>query len=496
MHPLAAALLAAALAGGPPRPAPPPDRLTLVYLADLGGTLEPCGCSQGQRGGLPRIATALQRIRAEGTRTVFLGGGDLLFESPLDSERRPQDLAKARATAEALRLMRLDATVAGERDRAAGEDLLSRAGLRVVRGVRLGPVGFGEWGHVPEAPIRVAVVHRGGTRAALPLAEEARRQGVQLLLAAHRDDLLADDFDRAVLDAPVPVVQGRGRGQSLVRVDFFLRGDPGRGFAVLPGAAERDEALQVIGERRREYARRRAAAEALGQGELASALEAKLQELAGRERALAARPLPEPPADRPSLRVSFVPVAEDLPEDPGVRRVLARFYGQIARDNLRLARAQRRPCPDPASGVASYVGIDDPPPGGTFACGTCHAAAVAFWRTTAHGRAYATLERGGRQYDLDCIRCHVTGWGEAGGACSVAETAGRRDVQCESCHGPASLHAVDPPGHLERDPGEARCRRCHTDEHSTTFEYLSYRRRTLGPGHGIPPAKEGTGRPE
>ena len=490
MHPLAAALLAALAAAGEARPGRAlPDRLTLVYLADLGGTLEPCGCSEGQRGGLPRVASALARIRAEGTPTLFLGGGDLLFESPLDSQRRQQDLAKARAAAEALRLMRLDATVAGERDRVAGEDFLASTGLPVVRGARLGPVGFGEWGGVPAAPIRVAVVHRGGTRAALPLAAEARRQGIHLVLAAHRDDLLADDFDRAVLEGPVPVVQARGRGQSLLRVDFFLRGDPGRGFAVLPGAAERDEELQVIGERRREYLRRRAAAEALGQAELARLLRAKVDELSARERALASRPLPEPPADRPSLRVSFVPVGEDLPEDQGVRRVLARFYGRIARENLRLAKAQRRPCPDPASDAASYVGIDDPPRGGTFACRTCHAAAVSFWRATAHARAYATLERGGRQYDLDCVRCHVTGWQAAGGACSVADTAGRRDVQCESCHGPASLHAVDPPGHLERDPGEARCRGCHTDDHSTTFEYLSYRRRILGPGHGAAAGK-------
>ena len=489
MHPLAAALLAvpALLAASPGGARPrrmPPDRLTLVYTADLGGTLEPCGCTEEQRGGLPRLAAALARIRTEGTPTVFVGGGDLLFENPLEAGRREQDLAKARAAAEALRLMGLDATVAGERDRVAGEDFLARTGLRVVRGARLGLLGFGEWDHVPEAPIRVAVVHRGGTLAALPLAEEARRRGVHLIVAAHREDLLADDFNRAVLDAPVPVVQVQGRGQSLLRVDFFLRGDRRKGFAVLAGAAERDEALEVIRARRMEYRRRRAAAEALGRAELARAMGAKIEELAARERALASRALPEPPDDRPSLRVSFVPVGPDLPEDRGVRRVLTRFYGEIARENLRLARAQQRPCPDPASGAASHVGIDDPPRGGTFGCRTCHVAAVDFWRTTAHARAFATLERGGRQYDLDCIGCHVTGWREAGGACSVADTAGRRDVQCESCHGPASLHAVDPPGHLERDPGETRCRRCHTDDHSTTFEYLSYRRRILGPGHG------------
>lgn len=492
MHPPAAALLAllaAAVAPQPASSAAPADRVTLLFTADLGGTLEPCGCSAAQRGGLPRLATAVARVRAEGRPTFLVGGGDLLFERQLETDRRQEDLAKARATAEALRLMGLDATVSGERDRVAGEDFLARTGLPVVRGARLGPVGFGEWGHVPAAPIRVAVVQRGGTREALPLAAEARRLGVDLVLAAHRQDLLADDFNRAVLDAPVPVAQVQGRGQSLLRVDFFLRGDRSRGFAVLAGAAERDEALEVARARRIEYGRRRAAAEARGEAELARAVEAKIEELAARERALASQPLPEPPQDRPSLRVSFVPVGEDLPEDAAVRRVLTRFYGEIARENLRLARAQRRPCPDPASGEASYIGIDEPPRGGTFGCRTCHAAAADFWSTTAHARAFATLERGQRQYDLDCVGCHVTGWREPGGACSVADTTGRRDVQCESCHGPASLHAVDPPGHLERAPGEARCRRCHTDAHSTTFEYLSYRRRILGPGHGEPGGK-------
>ena len=479
MHP--AALLALVAAAARPAPA----HLTLVFVADLGGTLEPCGCSGSQRGGLPRMATALARIRAANPDTIFLGGGDLLFESPLVEERREQDLAKALAAAEALRLMGLAATVAGERDRVAGEDFLARTRLPVVQKARLGSLGFGEWGEVPQAPVRVAVVHRGGTRAALPLAEEARRQGVQLILATHRDDLLADDFNRAVLDAPVPVVQVQGRGQSLVRVDVFLRGDRSKGFAVLGGAAQRDEALDVLRERRLEYRRRGAAAEASGNQALSRAIAAKLRELADRERALRRTPEPRSPRDRPSLVVSFTRIGDDLPEDRAVRRVMARFYGEIARKNLALAKAQRRPCPDPDAGAPTYVGMDEPPRGGTFACLTCHRPAAEFWRTTPHARAWATLERAGRQYDLDCIGCHVTGWRQPGGACSVAETEGRRDVQCEACHGPASLHAVDPPGHLARDPPEAVCRACHTAENSTTFEYLSYRRRVLGPGHGV-----------
>ena len=59
-----------------------PDHVTLVYTADVFGTLEPCGCSRDQRGGLARMATALARIRAEGQPVFFVAGGDVLFEAP------------------------------------------------------------------------------------------------------------------------------------------------------------------------------------------------------------------------------------------------------------------------------------------------------------------------------------------------------------------------------------------------------------------------------
>jgi len=485
MRNLAAALALLAAAPTPGKGGRLPQHVTLLYLADLGGQLEPCGCSLDQRGGLPRVATLLSRLRAENPDTWLVGGGDLLFETEaLAPEARRREMLKAGAVAQALRLVRLDASTEGERDLAGGEGFARDSGLPFRRGTRLGPIGIGEWGNVPEAPVRIAVVHRGGTREALPLAAEARRLGIQILLASHRRSLFDDDANRVLLDAPVPVVQVQGRGQSLARIDLWLRGDPSRGFAVLRGAAQRDEELEVSAERRREYARRRDAAAAAGGGELAAALSAKIAELEGRERSLRQTPLRSPPADRPSLVVSFIPVGPDVPEDRAVRAVLTRYYGEVARLNLASARAAGRPCPDPSSGKASYIGLDDVPRGGTFACKACHPAAWAFWRKTGHARAYATLADRSRQFDLDCVRCHVTGWMEPGGACSVAATEGRQDVQCESCHGPASLHAVDPPGHLDAVVPVGRCRGCHTPDASTGFDEASYRRRILGPGHG------------
>ena len=45
-----------------------------------------------------------------------------------------------------------------------------------------------------------------------------------------------------------------------------------------------------------------------------------------------------------------------------------------------------------------------------------------------------------KEFNLACISCHTTGWDEPGGA-SLARNEELRDVQCEVCHGPGSLHA-------------------------------------------------------
>jgi hypothetical protein len=476
--PPAVAIAALALAAAAPR------HVTILYAADLLGWLEPCGCSANQRGGLARAAAAVARVRAENPDTIFVAGGDLLFEGALDPERQDQDLARARTVARALRAMGLASTFPGERDLVAGEAFARETGLPFTRSKRIGPVGFGALGSVPKAPVRVAVVHEGGSRVGVERAAEARAQGVDLVLAAHREGLLDDDANRAVLDSPVPVVQVQGRGQSLARIDLFLGGDRSKGFAILPGPSQRAEELDLLAARRAEYARRLAAAEASGNTGLASALGGKVVELTDREAAIRAAPPSVPPADRPSIQVTFIPLSDDLPEDKGVRRMLTRHYGEVARMNLAAAKARGRPCPDVATATPSFIGVDEVPRGGTRDCRNCHQASFASWDRTPHARAYETLVKGSRQFDLDCVSCHVTGWKLPGGPCDVASTEGRRGVQCEACHGPASLHAVDPPGHIVRDPSASTCASCHTSAHSTGFEPGSFRQRIIGPGHG------------
>jgi hypothetical protein len=468
-------------------------RLTIVYLADLAGQLEPCGCSANQRGGLARASEVLKRVRAENPNTLFFAGGDLLFDHlPKEQPERGQELRKAEAVAEALRAMGLAATTAGERDKLAGDAFMKATGLPFVAQTTLGAVAFGEW--PPEAnaqpkpgvQVHLAVAHKGGTKGALPQAQAARDRGIQVLLGAHRDNILSDDANRALLEAAVPVLQTQGRGQSLARIDIQLVGDPAKGFAVLKGPAQKAEEIDLLHQRKLDYIRRRQAAEAAGNGELFQALETKLGEIEQRVKELETTPLPAPPTDRPSLTIGFIPITDDLPEEPGVRGIIERYNVEVGKLNLAAAMAKERPCPKPRPGQPFFIGMEEVPPGGQSSCRDCHAAAYDFWKGTGHAHAFHTLEAKGRQFDLDCVKCHVTGWGQPGGLCSVARPDKRKDVQCESCHGAASAHALDPPGNIVADPGEANCKTCHTPENSTGFEFTSFRKRIVGPGHGAP----------
>ena len=49
-----------------------------------------------------------------------------------------------------------------------------------------------------------------------------------------------------------------------------------------------------------------------------------------------------------------------------------------------------------------------------------------------------------RQYDPECVRCHVVGFEHPTGYENETKTAHLKHVGCESCHGPGSGHAANP----------------------------------------------------
>jgi hypothetical protein len=201
-----------------------------------------------------------------------------------------------------------------------------------------------------------------------------------------------------------------------------------------------------------------------------------MEELRARRRAVSEEKV-APPASGNYLAWRFVPVTEDRASDPAVKAVLDAYDRDVAAANLAYAKANPRACPEAAPGEASFVG--------TAACAACHPAAQAFWTETGHARAWETLEKAQKQYDLNCVSCHVTGWERPGGACDIGRVEGREDVGCESCHGPGSLHAQAPTqAKLPAQVAERTCLGCHTPENSTAFDYGTYLPKILGPGHG------------
>jgi hypothetical protein len=88
-----------------------------------------------------------------------------------------------------------------------------------------------------------------------------------------------------------------------------------------------------------------------------------------------------------------------------------------------------------------------------------------------------------KEYNLDCVSCHVTGYGRAGGS-TVTHVDKLKDVQCEVCHGPGSLHAAAPTAVRLSSPGADVCTSCHHPPHVEGFDPLRKMPLVLGPGHG------------
>ena len=182
-----------------------------------------------------------------------------------------------------------------------------------------------------------------------------------------------------------------------------------------------------------------------------------------------------PPAAGSYFTNRLIPLRRSLPRDEKTAAEMRHLDGQVAAINLRNA-----PPPAPREpGRAYFVG--------DAKCGACHKEALAFWKKTVHADAWQTLVEVGKQNDYKCTGCHVTGYGQVGGS-SLGHTDRLRDVQCEVCHGPGSIHVaekgLEEPSSVHKEAPASTCIGCHTEQHSDTFQYEAYLRDILGAGHG------------
>jgi len=79
----------------------------------------------------------------------------------------------------------------------------------------------------------------------------------------------------------------------------------------------------------------------------------------------------------------------------------------------------------------------------------------------------------------------VTGYEKPGGS-SVTHVDKLKDVQCEDCHGPGSMHVQNPTNkaRIVASPAPSVCISCHHPPHVEDFDVAVAVRGVIGPGHG------------
>jgi len=150
------------------------------------------------------------------------------------------------------------------------------------------------------------------------------------------------------------------------------------------------------------------------------------------------------------------PLGNDIREDTEVRKVLQEY-------DARVARLYKEA--ETVVSEINYLGISS--------CTECHQPFAEIWGKSRHAGAFASLEKVEKASDPECIKCHVVGFGEAGGFNSMKTTPGLANVQCEACHGAGKEHLANL--ELPLNPVTvSECLKCHTGENSPDFNYPVY----------------------
>jgi hypothetical protein len=490
---------------------PPSVRLYLV--SDLAGALEPCGCTKDQLGGLDHFGAWVKGSAAQAPASLVAAAGPLFFMEPqVQGDRADQDRIKADTIARVLRGLGFAAFAPGLNDWADGADAFARrmaasgavpieaqgkAVMQDVGGVKIGFVGFGQSATVdPTANVEdviasaVTDAKARGAEVLVALAAVGRGEAKRIADAVPELTAIVVGSTKSAGDsntaAPqgeqvngVLIVQGGNHLQTVPVLDLFVREPLVPGHIVHFADATGLELSRKRGElsTRIDDLHVKIAAWERDPKVAPSDVAARRRELADLEAQLAALDTRPPPAQGSFFRYSIKEVRRSLGRDPAVEADLLSYYRAVD-DHNRIAFADRVPPPVPPEDP-TYVGVE--------ACSSCHPQPREVWNSTSHSRAYAALATQFKEFNLECVSCHVTGYEQPGGS-TVTHVDKLKDVQCEICHGPGSKHVADPTDHslLRRRPDPSVCTGCHHPPHVEGFDPVAKMQEILGPGHGRP----------
>jgi hypothetical protein len=453
---------AGAAAPGTPFAGWPAPAGALVISGEQFGYLEPCGCTQGQLGGLKRRYVLVERLRDEQKWPLALIDLGSLIKDPAGARGGfEQSKLKFDVALKALKLMKYDALALSPEDLKVGTD---EALVRFVNN-----------GDRPRV-VCANVVPASGFEATIAPVVRAAAGPVRLGITAVLDPAMLKRLPDPSREQLLPTVKDPEEALPAVLAELekdtdvqvlMVQGPPelasslGRkfpGFDLVVGTSEFDPSEQ---------------AETLNDGKtllVAIGPKGKYTGVVGLF-----------PGSKPLLRYQRVSLGNKLndPAKPMHDLIEDEFQGMLRSAGV----VENFPRHDHVGGPpgARFVGAET--------CRSCHANTFAKWSTTRHAHAFESIVtdpkgvRSDHQFDAECVSCHTTGFEYTSGWKSAVLTPELKGNQCENCHGPASEHVAHPDDpealkalHLEVARVEASrfCFRCHDEDNSPKFDFTTY----------------------
>ncbi|UCF30287.1 MAG: hypothetical protein JSV26_09490 [bacterium] len=426
-------------------------------------------------GGLPRRATFIQREIADGIPTLILDSGNLFSETPPTEAGLTQTMRKARLVLRAMERMGYQAAAIGEFDLYLGRDNLAElvqstdihflsANIRKADGspaftpsviIAAGGTRVGIFG-LTSREVDISLMEKRAPglwvddplKAASEIVPDLRKRCDLVIALTHigyrQDRLLAE-----VGGGVDVIIGGRSKtwlkspqevGATLVTSGYFQ----GRAVGSLLLDLGPGHDGWAIG-RRIDYLKRQIEGRRLQRGGGGDEeLERELEELLSKTRY---------EGDMISLTSSF-------PDDPEIAGMIREYRLSLKEEAVGKVYEEVTD-----AGRDRYIGTDT--------CIDCHRGRVEFWKGTDHATAIESLRPLEADADPDCLPCHVTGYLQPTGYSPALPREDLLGVQCEACHGMASLHASSPKLYrLIRTPKATMCRTCHTPEQDDDFDFL------------------------
>ncbi len=436
-------------------PAPSVRGFVLYHLSNRHGEIEPCGCQANQVGGLDRLVTFLGREPRDFPR-LFVDAGDTFFSMvPVNPRRLEQETLRALLIARTYKKQGLEFLTPGERDFAAGKEILKR--LEMESGAQFLAANLTDsTGQLIYPAYRL--IEKGGMKI-----------GIVGVVDEGAFSNIAEVKVQPAIFSLRKVIGEVGR-----KVDFWV--------VLSHLGLERDRVLAlevgkaiIVGSHSMDLLQ---PAEQVGECWLGQTKNEGQQ---------VGKFSVTPSGIRPEL----VDLGKEYEEENETRRSLLAYREQVkALEIDAAARADKIP-PLESAFVANR-----------FTCRTCHLKQFEFWQRTRHASAYLTLYSKNQHFNSDCIGCHTLGFQDKRGfqlaadplvgkgitLDEVLKNKGRNyrhdlkswhdqgkvekvfmDVQCEHCHGNRAGHP-NPNVKTLKKVSLDTCRSCHRPPNAPQFD--------------------------